>query len=214
MLTVSGVADAIHIAVYYVGTILQEHQDRVIDNRQYRPGGGGGQSRDMMGPPPGQPLPPPSDYSRGGQGGYYDRGNYPPPGPPVGGPMPYGGGYAAPPYRDDRRAGGAGGYGAGPSGYSATAPGNQTQHIYIPDELVASVIGKGGQKINEVRQKSGTHIKILELAEMEQQNVQGQPGERLVTITGQPNNIQAAVAMLFARLEEVCFSRASHLNTH
>lgn len=36
----SGVADAIHIAVYYVGTILQEHPVTAVSNTAYRPMGG------------------------------------------------------------------------------------------------------------------------------------------------------------------------------
>jgi heterogeneous nuclear rnp K-like protein len=69
VLSVSGVADAIHIAVYYIGTILQEHPVASVSNTSYRPsggaqgyGGGGG------------------DYGRGGGGGY---GAPPPRGPPA-----------------------------------------------------------------------------------------------------------------------------------
>jgi len=39
VLSISGVADAVHIAVYYVGMILVENQERMPGNTSYRPGG-------------------------------------------------------------------------------------------------------------------------------------------------------------------------------
>lgn len=120
VLSVSGVADAIHIAVYYIGTVLLEHPT-ATGNTSYRPGSeygaapvGGGGSR------------PPMDRS----------------GPP-------------------RTGGGGGGGGMGP----AVGPGAQSQAIFIPNELVGSIIGKGGAKINEVRQMSQCQIKINEPGE-------------------------------------------------
>lgn len=131
VLSISGVADAVHIAVYYVGTILQEHQDRNANNTSYRPsaagpsapvggGGGGGGGRDRF--PPAQNFP--------------------------------GAGFAAPP-----AAGFGGGFGPGAP---QLPPGSQTQQIFIPNDLVGCIIGKGGQKINEIRQMSASHIKIME----------------------------------------------------
>lgn len=154
VLSVSGVADAIHIAVYYIGTVLLEHPT-ATGNTSYRPGSeygaapvGGGGSR------------PPMDRS----------------GPP-------------------RTGGGGGGGGMGP----AVGPGAQSQAIFIPNELVGSIIGKGGAKINEVRQMSQCQIKINEPGEAAPG---GGPNERLVTITGQPTGIQTAIQMLYKRLEE------------
>jgi poly(rC)-binding protein 2/3/4 len=37
-----------------------------------------------------------------------------------------------------------------------------TQQIYIPNDMVGAIIGKGGAKINEIRQLSGSVIKINE----------------------------------------------------
>lgn len=51
-----------------------------------------------------------------------------------------------------------------------------TQQIYIPNDMVGAIIGKGGSKINEIRQLSGSSIKINE--------AQDNSNERLVTITG------------------------------
>ncbi|GAA5866177.1 hypothetical protein JCM1840_005101 [Sporobolomyces johnsonii] len=162
VLSVSGVADAIHIAVYYIGTVLQEHPV-ATNNASYRPGGGD--------------YAPPRERSYGGGGG----------GGPSGGA--YGG--APPPPRRE----GGGGMGMGP----AVGPGAQTQQIFIPNELVGSIIGKAGAKINEVRQVSQCQIKINEPGEAAPG---GSPLERLVTITGQPSGIQVAVRMLYQRLEQ------------
>lgn len=121
VLSVSGVADAIHIAVYYIGTVLLEHPT-ATGNTSYRPG---------------------SEYGAGGPVGGGSR-------PPMDrtGPPRTGGG-------------GGGGGGMGP----AVGPGAQSQAIFIPNELVGSIIGKGGAKINEVRQMSQCQIKINEPGE-------------------------------------------------
>lgn len=65
ILSVSGVADAIHIAVYYIGTILLEYQER-------NPGPPSGAYRQQPGgfqQPPSHQAPPPSRGSIGGGGG-------------------------------------------------------------------------------------------------------------------------------------------------
>ncbi|KAH8915068.1 hypothetical protein BT69DRAFT_1310452 [Atractiella rhizophila] len=153
ILSVSGVADAVHIAVYYIGMVIQEHAGAsTATNQSYRPAGGS------------------ASGSRGGYSGSYGRDAYT--------PSP-----AAP----------AAGYGTAAS----SAPGSQTQQIFIPNELVGCIIGKGGSKINEIRQMSGSHIKILEPGE----GGGGANGERLVVITGQQANIQMAVQLLAQRLE-------------
>ena len=155
VLSITGVADAVHIAVYYVGTILLEHQDRNANNLAYRP----------------------SAVPRGMAAAGYS------PAAGMGTPAAYG------------FAGGAGGVHP-----AALAPGSQTQQIFIPNELVGCIIGKGGQKINEIRQLSASHIKIMErdagIA------AGGSGSERLVTITGPPPNIQMAVTLLYQRLEQ------------
>lgn len=133
VLNISGVADAVHIAVYYVGNILLERQDRLANNLAYRP------------------TPGPSRSS----GGF---------GPPVGG-IPFGGGVPS--------------LGSVPS--SSIPHGSQTQQIFVPNDLVGCIIGRGGQKINEVRQMSGSHIKIMEPGAGVAAG--GSGTERLVTIS-------------------------------
>ncbi|CAO1619662.1 unnamed protein product [Parajaminaea phylloscopi] len=173
VLSISGVADAVHIAVYYVGTILLEHSDRNANNLSYRPGPGGSGAIGAA-------------YSGG-------RGNAgSPPGPQFGGAFPGAGG------------GDAAAYGPGPP---SLPPGSQTQQIFIPNDLVGCIIGKGGSKINEIRQMSASHIKIME----PQAGIiaGGGPNERLVTITGPPQNIQVAVQLLYQRLEQEKMRMAS-----
>ncbi|GMK57837.1 hypothetical protein CspeluHIS016_0406710 [Cutaneotrichosporon spelunceum] len=154
ILSVSGVADAIHIAVYYIGTILLEYQER-------NPGPPGGAYRQ-------QP------------GGYQ---------PPTSG-------YSAPPHRGSvSSASGA------PSGAPPADPGSQTQQIFIPNSLVGAIIGKAGVKINEIRAQSQCQIRVTEPGTAPGPGQVANPDERLVTITGQPSNINIAVQMLYHRLE-------------
>ncbi|KAL1498781.1 hypothetical protein AB1Y20_014088 [Prymnesium parvum] len=54
--------------------------------------------------------------------------------------------------------------------------------------LVGRVIGRGGETINDLQNKSGTRIQI------DQQVPEGQPCK--ITITGPPPNVQSAVAMV------------------
>ncbi|CAO3635580.1 unnamed protein product [Cunninghamella blakesleeana] len=67
------------------------------------------------------------------------------------------------------------------------------QQIFIPNDMVGCIIGKGGSKINEIRQLSGSHIKIAD--------AHGNTNERLVTISGTPESNQMALYMLYSRLE-------------
>jgi heterogeneous nuclear rnp K-like protein len=188
VLSVSGVADAIHIATYYVGNILIEANERHPTNAretiyrptpyQRRPGPGPG-----PGPAPSYGAPP----------------SYPPGYPP---PMPH----QIPP-----------GNPYGPPPVATPGAPLQTQQIYIPNDLVGCIIGKGGSKINEIRHLSASTIKIMEPGA----TANGQPapggssgseGERLVVITGAPANIQMAVQMLYT--VGVCLTWISLVFTH
>jgi len=157
VLSVAGVADAIHIATYYIGNILIEAQERMpsASGATYRPSGSSNSRR-----------PPPSST----------------------GSTPYVPGF---------------------SSYSSSSNSAQlqTQQIYIPNDLVGCIIGKGGSKINEIRHMSASQIKIMEpgaagVAVAGAPAPTGGEGERLVVITGQPANIQMAVQLLYHRLEQ------------
>ncbi|KGB75221.1 poly(rC)-binding protein 2/3/4 [Cryptococcus deuterogattii 99/473] len=134
VLSVSGVADAVHIAVYYIGTILLEYQDRYPANAT-----GSYRQSQSRGPPPSSNAPPP--------------------------------------------------------------PGMQTQQIFIPNALVGAIIGRGGSKINEIRSQSSCQIRVTDPGTTVPGGAAANPEERLVTITGYPDNINAAVALLYSRVE-------------
>jgi heterogeneous nuclear rnp K-like protein len=156
VLSVSGVADAIHIATYYIGNILIEANERMpsSSNSTYRP----------------------SSVSR---------------------KPPHQGSSYVPGYSSSSQYGGGGG-----GGHQNPPQQLQTQQIYIPNDLVGCIIGKGGAKINEIRHMSASQIKIMEPGAVGT-GINGAPlpaggeGERLVVITGQPANIQMAVQLLY-----------------
>lgn len=157
-------ADAIHIATYYIGNILIEAQERMpsSSNSSYRPSS----NRSSRAPP-------------------YTGSSYVP-----GYSNPYGGSSGPPP--------------PGPHSSSSHNPPAQlqTQQIFIPNDLVGCIIGKGGSKINEIRHMSASQIKIMEPGAVGQglnggAAPAGGEGERLVVITGQPANIQMAVQLLY-----------------
>ncbi|KAI0302211.1 hypothetical protein BC826DRAFT_904575 [Russula brevipes] len=155
VLSVAGVADAIHIATYYIGNILIEAQERMpsSSHSSYRP-----------------------SNRRSGGGGY------------VGSSYVPGGSTYSNPYMQ---------------GVSNPAQQLQTQQIYIPNDLVGCIIGKGGSKINEIRHMSASQIKIMEPGAGPVGSAPGgSEGERLVVITGPPANIQMAVQLLYHRLEQ------------
>jgi heterogeneous nuclear rnp K-like protein 2 len=223
-LVVMGVADAVHIATYYVGsTLLEQLNERfggpAASAYATRSGAAAGSIPGGMQVVPYSPQPASGHYGRGEN---YPRHQerrphhppapapypqqYPPhavgqPSPAV--PMQYGGQAAAAPA-----------YGAGPHAQPHMPPhagqqphggphgqpmhagmpgGPITQQIYIPNDMVGAIIGKGGQKINEIRQMSGSVIKINE--------PQDNNNERLVTITGTEECNRMALYMLYSRLE-------------
>ncbi|KAI7857468.1 hypothetical protein BDC45DRAFT_435563 [Circinella umbellata] len=104
-------------------------------------------------------------------------------------------------YQAAAAAAAAGAYGGMPStsgrqgdyGMAGMVASSQAQQIFIPNEMVGCIIGKGGSKINEIRQLSGSHIKIAD--------PHGNTNERLVTITGTPESNQMALYLLYSRLE-------------
>ncbi|KAI1334759.1 hypothetical protein F5Y15DRAFT_420536 [Xylariaceae sp. FL0016] len=224
-LVVMGVADAVHIATYYVGsTLLEQLNERfggpaasayatrsggpagaVPGGMQVvpycpQPAGGNFGHRENYGrrPDPRSQHYPPAPYAQP----YPAHAAAPQQAPNV--PMhyaPQAGGYGAAPHMPPQQAG----HMAGPqphggpqaqpmhSGGMAGAP--LTQQIYIPNDMVGAIIGKGGQKINEIRQISGSVIKINE--------PQDNSNERLVTITGTEECNRMALYMLYSRLGEV-----------
>jgi heterogeneous nuclear rnp K-like protein len=220
-LVVMGVADAVHIATYYVGsTLLEQLNERfggpAASAYATRSGAPAGSVPGGMQVVPYSPQPASGQYGRSeNYGRSYDnrRGPAMPPAPypqqyphaaaqpnPAM-PMHYGGqqpAYGAAPHAQPHMPPHAGGppHG-GPQGQPMQGmPGGPiTQQIYIPNDMVGAIIGKGGQKINEIRQLSGSVIKINE--------PQDNSNERLVTITGTEECNRMALYMLYSRLGEV-----------
>ena len=222
-LVVLGVADAVHIATYYVGqTLVEQLTERfggpAASAYATRSGGPAGVVPGGMQVVPYVPQP------AGGQYGHpdnYRRHNNQAQRTPA---NPYGVPYlhGQPPQQQPQQAAvhyagaqqsgytGAGPHQPQPHGAAqpshagqpaqpmqAMVPGQPlTQQIFIPNDMVGAIIGKGGAKINEIRQLSGSVIKINE--------PQDNSNERLVTITGTQECNQMALYMLYSRLGTCC----------
>ena len=220
-LVVLGVADSVHIATYYIAvTLVEQLTERfggpAASAYATRSGGPAGVVPGGMQVVPYVPQP------AGGQYGHpdmYKRNNTQPPqrggsghyGGPQATPQPHqqypqqSAQYAQSPRQPSYSAQGqpaAAQYGQapqqpGPQGQhpqmASSMPGQPiTQQIYIPNDMVGAIIGKGGAKINEIRHLSGSVIKINE--------PQDNSNERLVTITGTSECNQMALYMLYSRL--------------
>uniref|UniRef100_A0A7N6B4I7 Heterogeneous nuclear ribonucleoprotein K n=1 Tax=Anabas testudineus TaxID=64144 RepID=A0A7N6B4I7_ANATE len=122
---------------------------------------------------------PPPPLSRGGRGGSRAR-NLPLPPPP-------------PPRGGDRRGRGDR-YDSmvsvvcGRGSYSDIGGPVITTQVTIPKDLAGSIIGKGGQRIKQIRHESGASIKIDEPLEGSE--------DRIITITGTQDQIQNAQYLL------------------
>ncbi|XP_062400821.1 poly(rC)-binding protein 4 [Sardina pilchardus] len=77
----------------------------------------------------------------------------------------------------------------------AVEPNSQTasQELLIPNDLIGSIIGRQGTKINEIRQVSGAQIKIGSQLDS--------TSDRHVTITGSPISINLAQYLITSCLE-------------
>jgi len=62
-----------------------------------------------------------------------------------------------------------------------------TQQVSIPADLAGVIIGKGGQKIKQIRLDSGAEVELSDAA---------LPGDRIITISGTSDQIQNAQYML------------------
>lgn len=134
-----------------------------------RGGGGGGGARNLPLPPP----PPPGGGDGRGRPGEYDA-------------------MSSQTYYDAGRPGeydamGASGYG-GRGSYGDIGGPVITTQVTIPKDLAGSIIGKGGQRIKQIRHESGASIKIDEPLEGSE--------DRIITIIGTQDQIQNAQYLL------------------
>ncbi|KZZ95940.1 K liklik [Moelleriella libera RCEF 2490] len=218
-LVVMGVADAVHIATYYVGsTLLEQLNERfggpAASAYATRSGAPAGSIPGGMQVVPYSPQPASGHYGRPEHYGRHQERRphhmppaaYPPPHYPHGAaapnpamPVQYSGQaapYGAAPHAQPHMPPLVGQPHGGPQGqpmHSGMPGGPLTQQIYIPNDMVGAIIGKGGAKINEIRTMSGSVIKINE--------PQDNSNERLVTITGTEECNRMALYMLYSRLE-------------
>ena len=221
-LVVLGVADAVHIATYYIAQTLNEQ----LTDKFGGPAASAYATRSGAPTgvaPGGMQVIPYSPQPVGGQWGHPDsfrknaqnaqrtpmqawaaQAQYPQP-PLAQHPPPVHDGSGSPP-----RFSGAGPHMSQPPQYTSPHAGHPaapqsagsmqnvphgqplTQQIFIPNDMVGAIIGKGGAKINEIRQLSSSVIKINE--------PQDNSNERLVTITGTAECNQMALYMLYSRL--------------
>ncbi|XP_069481970.1 heterogeneous nuclear ribonucleoprotein K isoform X2 [Ambystoma mexicanum] len=168
--------------------------DRMPPGRGARPMQQSRRDYDDMSPRRGPlPLPP----VRGGRGGSRARNlPLPPPPPPRGGdrrgrPGEYDA-MTSQTYYDAGRPGeydtmGASGYG-GRGSYGDIGGPVITTQVTIPKDLAGSIIGKGGQRIKQIRHESGASIKIDEPLEGSE--------DRIITIIGTQDQIQNAQYLL------------------
>lgn len=217
-LVVLGVADAVHIATYYIAVTLGEQLTErfggpaasAYATRSGGPAGvvpGGMQVVPYVPQPAGGQFGHPETYRRHNtqppqqqRPGAYPQYSQPIPQPaqPYAQPAAYGNSPRQPSYGAQPQPAFPQAVQPSPHGQPhpqpvSSMPGQPiTQHIYIPNDMVGAIIGKGGAKINEIRQLSGSVIKINE--------PQDNSNERLVTITGTAECNAMALYMLYSRL--------------
>ncbi|GAB1298263.1 Heterogeneous nuclear ribonucleoprotein K [Apodemus speciosus] len=185
--------------------------DRMPPGRGGRPMPPSRRDYDDMSPRRGPPPPPPG---RGGRGGSRARNlPLPPPPPPRGGDLMAYDRRGRPGDRYDGMVGfsadetwdsaidtwspsewqmayepqGGSGYG-GRGSYGDLGGPIITTQVTIPKDLAGSIIGKGGQRIKQIRHESGASIKIDEPLEGSE--------DRIITITGTQDQIQNAQYLL------------------
>uniref|UniRef100_A0AAR2KBT6 Heterogeneous nuclear ribonucleoprotein K n=1 Tax=Pygocentrus nattereri TaxID=42514 RepID=A0AAR2KBT6_PYGNA len=155
--------------------------DRMPPGRGGRPMPPTRRDYDDMSPRRGPPPPPPG---RGGRGGSRARNlPLPPPPPPRGGGdrfshQSYHGTFLM--LGTDNK--------CGRGSYSDIGGPVITTQVTIPKDLAGSIIGKGGQRIKQIRHESGASIKIDEPLEGSE--------DRIITITGTQDQIQNAQYLL------------------
>jgi len=92
--------------------------------------------------------------------------------------------------REDR---GGGGGGSGGSNSSSST----SFEIFVPNDMIGCIIGKGGSKIAEIRQISGAMIRISKSDD----NSERESAERQITITGNADSVALAKSLINMSLD-------------
>ncbi|KAH3662379.1 hypothetical protein OGAPHI_005631 [Ogataea philodendri] len=177
ILHITGVADAIHIATYYVAQTVLDHKQHLANAIFYNPANYGQPSRPVNGA---AAAPPPQQIPYGG--------GYPPQMMPMvqpgymGQPVPQQYGQyvpsAVPPP--------AGGAGAGQE--------KMSQDIYVPQMHIGLVIGKGGKNLKDIRTITGCYVKVND-------EVPGATERKLTLMSSSPFAIQQAIMLINNKIE-------------
>lgn len=165
---VRGTVEGIHAAMLEIGRCLMEDKDRAYGTILYNPTKAGSSSSSSNG----------GDHRRGSGGG----------GGLSGAMLEFNGGNAR------RRSSHTAGAAAAATAAFLDDPNIRTQHISIPSDMVGCIIGKGGAKIAEIRQLSGSRISIAKIPHDE-------TGERMFTIQGTSEANERALYLLYGQLE-------------
>lgn len=82
-------------------------------------------------------------------------------------------------------------YSATPTQQTVTGPGTTTKTVYVPNSCVGIVIGKGGDTIRDLQQRSGAHVKVTPDKEAPKGAT-----ERAITISGGDDAVRLAHNLL------------------
>jgi len=97
--------------------------------------------------------------------------------------------------RDDRSGGSGNGGGSTSTSFE----------IYVPNDMIGCIIGKGGSKIAEIRQISGAMIRISKSDDASSSNSNSErsadASERQITITGNPDSVALAKSLINMSLD-------------
>eukprot|EP00093_Oithona_nana_P013770 13770.XXX_15006_16572_1 [CDS] Oithona nana genome sequencing. len=97
--------------------------------------------------------------------------------------------------RDNRDREDRGGGGGGSSGSSSSS--STSFEIFVPNDMIGCIIGKGGSKIAEIRQISGAMIRISKSDD----NSERESAERQITITGNADSVALAKSLINMSLD-------------
>lgn len=104
-----------------------------------------------------------------------------------------GGGHNGP--MDNGNHGGGGGGGGGRGGFGSNFNNQPFQEIMIPGSKVGLIIGKGGETIKQLQEKSGAKMVII-------QDGPGQEMEKPLRISGDPQKVEHAKQLVFDLIQE------------
>jgi len=172
---VQGTPEGVQRAAWEIGKCLIDDEQRGFGTILYSPvvrvQGGGPNAPPMNGNGYGAPR---GSFNRTGDGADFTRA-----------------GAAAPSYGQRRNTGPSNG-GARPM--NPHDEGLQSENISIPGNMVGCIIGRGGAKITDIREKSGARISIAKAPHDE-------TGDRMFTVIGDEKSLRGALNMLYEHLE-------------